>query len=262
MILAHADPGLVASHVIDTIGDRLAARVGREIVNAYGLRRALRLPFTPAVLEVPDQLFLLRIDRDHWLATLQEAVGGRIDVLKLVVAVGVRRAFVALARRLQAVPQIVEHAADRRRADGPPVPRQRCRQLRATLTRPAQGRRRVSACQRIDQRLQDSPQVRLLPLVRAPRAWAAHASGGRPATRAFQPTLPNGLPCQAGRRRHQGSTPIADGPRLGRRPHPATPLVQHRRDGGVLHDHGGFQVHVSLHASSRPENCSKMGLLF
>ena len=53
MILPHADPGLVASHVIDAVGNRLPARVSREIVDAHVLRRAHRLPFRPPFLKFP-----------------------------------------------------------------------------------------------------------------------------------------------------------------------------------------------------------------
>ena len=51
---------------------------------------------------------------------------------------------------------------------------------------------------------------------------------------------------------------VADAPRLGGRPHPATPFVQHRCHRGILRDHGGLGisgagVDVSLHPMSRRE---------
>ena len=78
-------------------------------------------------------------------------------------------------RRLQTVAQVVEHAADGCRADGPARRGQRRRELCATLARPPQGRRRVTACERIDQRLQGIPAVGLPPQVRASRTRAANA---------------------------------------------------------------------------------------
>ena len=242
MVVPHADPRLVAAHVIDTVRNGLPARVGREIVDAHRLRRALRLPFAPAIrsqpglpmkpgragtIEVADQFLLLGIDRDDRLLTLQEAVCGRIDVLKLGVAVGVRGPFPAFARRLQTVTQVVEHAADGCRADGPARRGQRRRELCATLARPPQGRRRVTARERIDQRLQGIPAVGLPPQVRASRARAANAPDRWAAPRQFASAFAHGHARQPGRRRHDGIAAVPDGQRLGRRPHP--PVVRRLR---------------------------------
>ena len=117
-------------------------------------RRALRLPFPPAVLEVPDQLLLLRVDRDHRLAGGQMLVRGLVDVLELRVTVRMRGAFLPFARRLQPVAQAVQQPAHSGRTHPPPLLGQRRRQLRATLARPAQRRSRVAARERIHQRLE------------------------------------------------------------------------------------------------------------
>ena len=102
-------------------------------------------------IEVPDQLFLLRVDRDHRLAGGQMLVRGLVDVLELRVAVRMRGAFLPLARRLQPVAQAVQQPAHSGRTHPPPLLVQRRRQLCATLARPAQRRGRVSARQRIHQ---------------------------------------------------------------------------------------------------------------
>ena len=96
-----------------------------------------------------------------------------------------QRPFPALARRLQTVAQVVEHAADGCRAEGPARRGQRRRELCATLARPPQGRRRVTARERIDQRLQGIPAVGLPPQVRASRARAANAPDRWAAPRQF-----------------------------------------------------------------------------
>ena len=130
----HADPGLVAGHVVDAVRNSLPARVARKIVDAHRVWLARRLPFPPMIPEVPDQLLLLGVDRDDRLPARQEPSRRGIDVLELCVAVGVRGSFLTFAQGLQAVPQSVEEAADGRRTHPPPVARQRGRQLRATLT--------------------------------------------------------------------------------------------------------------------------------
>ena len=163
------------------------ARVRREIVDAHLLRPAGRLPFSPAIPEIPDQFLLLGVDRDDRLLMLQETIRRGIEVLKLRVAIEVRRAFMALPRRLQAIAQIVEEPAHCRRADAPSLLRQRGRQFRATLAGPPQGRHRVAAGQRIDQRLQGVPEARLRVLeAGTPGAHAALPVGGRAA--AYFPT--------------------------------------------------------------------------
>ena len=194
---------------------------------------------------------------------LQETVRRRIEIFKLGVAVGVRRAFEALPWRLQTVAQLVEEPAHRRRADPPPLLRQRRGQLRATLARPAQGRHGVAPGQRIDQRLQGVPKARLRVLeARTPRARTALTRGGRAATCQLLPASPNRQARQPGRCRHQRIAPIADGQRLRCRPHAATALVQDRRDRRVLSHKGSFQLEVSLHANSRPRNRLKSVTLF
>ena len=84
--------------------------------------------------------------------------------------------------------------------------------------------------------------------VRASRARAANAPDRWAAPRQFASAFAHGHARQTGRRRHAGIAAVPDGQRLGRRPHPPTPLVQHRCDGGVLGHHDRFQLQVSLHA--------------
>ncbi len=251
VVPAHAHPGFVARHVVDAVRNRLALGVGREIMHQHRRRRALRLPFAPAVLEVPDQLFLLRVDRDHRLASGQMRVRGLVDVLELRVAVRMRGAFLPLARRLQPVAQAVQQPAHSGRTHPPPLLVQRRRQLCATLARPAQRRGRVSARQRIHQGFERGLNAGLILLDARPSASRASDAVRRRLVAGNLPaSLANRLPSQTGGRRNHRVAAVADSARLGRRPPAATALVQHGLDGGILRNKGRFQLDVSLHTSS------------
>jgi hypothetical protein len=70
----------------------------REVVNVDELRRVVGLPLDAAVLEIADQLLLLRVDRDEWCATLDSVRSLAVDVLELRVAVGMLLALDCLRR--------------------------------------------------------------------------------------------------------------------------------------------------------------------
>ena len=231
--------------------NRLALGVGREIMHQHRWRRALRLPFLPAVLEVPDQLFLLRVDRNHRLAGGQMLVRGPVDVLELRVAVRIRGAFLPFARRLQPVAQPVQQPAHRGRTHPPSLLGQRRRQLRPTLARPAQRRGRVAAHERIHQRFERGLDAGLVLLDAEPSAARASDAVRRRLVAGNLPaSLANRLPSQTGGRRNHRVAAVADSERLGRRPPAATALVQDRHDHGILRNQGRFQLDVSLHTSS------------
>lgn len=73
---------------------------------------SLRLPFTPAVFEIADQLLLLGVHRDHGLTLLLVGVYLRVDVLELGVAVDMSTALAGLAIGLQAVAERVQQFGD------------------------------------------------------------------------------------------------------------------------------------------------------
>src|SRR5450756_2806096 len=101
---AHAHPALVRGQVVDAIGNGLPEFGLQEVVDLDLLRPARRTPLASAVLERPDQLLLLRIDRDHRLPAVLKRPHGPADVQELGVAVRVRGALHGLAVALQAVP--------------------------------------------------------------------------------------------------------------------------------------------------------------
>ena len=71
MIDANIDPPLIASQIIDTVGDGLAQLLVREVMrrNLFGL--ALRLPLSAGIGEVADRLllffFLVSTEITGWL---------------------------------------------------------------------------------------------------------------------------------------------------------------------------------------------------
>src|SRR5439155_6411648 len=91
--------------VIDAVGDRLAELLVLEVVHTDQLGLALGPPLPPGVLEIPDQLLLFGVDRDHRLTRGNRRLRRRADVLKLRVAVAVRGALTGLEVGLQAIAQ-------------------------------------------------------------------------------------------------------------------------------------------------------------
>ena len=72
---------------------------------APGVMSSVAAPLAPAVLEVPDELLLLGVDRDHRLTGADRRRSGRVDIAELGVAIGMRGALLGLAVGLQAVAQ-------------------------------------------------------------------------------------------------------------------------------------------------------------
>jgi hypothetical protein len=62
---ADADETVVGADVEDAVGDRLADRVARKVVDVDELRLALRLPLPSRVFEVADEFLLFGVDGEH-----------------------------------------------------------------------------------------------------------------------------------------------------------------------------------------------------
>jgi hypothetical protein len=77
-------------------------------VHLDGFGLALRMPFTAAILVFPHLFLLFRVHRDRRLTVLQERRRPGIDMLKLRIAIRVRRTLFRLAVRLQAVFLLVQ----------------------------------------------------------------------------------------------------------------------------------------------------------
>ena len=183
------------------------------------------------------------------MLALQERRGRRVDVLELRIAIRMRAALLGLAQRLEPVAERMQEMANGRGTHAPPLRRQRRGQLRTTLTRPSQRRHRITARQRLDQQIQRLRHARLGLLdVGTPRSGTANPPGGLHALRQLATPVPNRLPGQSRRRRHERVTAIADRHRFSRRPQATRPLIEHRRHDDKLPDDGGFHVGVAFHA--------------
>jgi hypothetical protein len=86
-------PAFVAAEVVDAIRNRLAmVRIANDEIMDADLVGLTPAPPRPApILEVADQLLLLRVDRDGRLPALLTASDGRGDVPKLGVPIEVNR---------------------------------------------------------------------------------------------------------------------------------------------------------------------------
>src|SRR5262249_11401925 len=103
-----------------------------------GYRRALGFPFPAAVLEVADQLLLLRVHGDHGLSHVLECSRPSTDVLELCVALGMLCTLACLLVPLQAVAHLRQEFTDLRRAHRVTVCRQLLCQSSRTFAGPAQ----------------------------------------------------------------------------------------------------------------------------
>src|ERR1051326_8240078 len=99
----NAHPARVSSKIVHTIGNRLSLRGNDEVVDSDRLRVPLGTPCFSWVFEVPHQLLLLGINRDHRLRPSLKSPNRRVDVPKLGVAIWVLRAFTGLPIRLKAI---------------------------------------------------------------------------------------------------------------------------------------------------------------
>src|SRR3954463_11680832 len=100
---------------------------------------ALGAQLTAAVLEVSDELFLLRVDRDRRLAGGLPGLHPRVDVFELGVAVGVACALAGLAVGLQAEAEPAQQSTDQRLAGGEAALGQRASEVALALADPQQG---------------------------------------------------------------------------------------------------------------------------
>jgi hypothetical protein len=104
---AHIHPTGVDAHVIDAVGNGLALRIVREVVDANLRGLLLPLPLSSALPEEAHQLLLLGVHRDDRLPPRLEALHLLGNMAKLRVPVRVLRALTHLAVGLQAVAHAV-----------------------------------------------------------------------------------------------------------------------------------------------------------
>src|SRR5450432_688024 len=246
VIDAHADEAVVGGEIVHAVRDRFADGVAGKVVDIYQFRLALRLPLAAPVLEVADQLLLLRVDGDDRHAALDAVLGLGVDVLELRVAIGMLLALDGLVRCLEAVIVFLQQLRDCLVADANPEPREHLgRQHVRALACPPQRRLRVAPRHRIDELLQRGPHLRMRDFVRSlPRAAPNLDDVRRPRTGAcLVPALANRADRHAGRARHRGHAAVPDRARLGACPQPPRSLIHGRLQQAPLLANRLLRVH-------------------
>ena len=124
LVDAHRDESPVLRDVVDTVGDGLAELLVDEVMDFHLARGALRRPLFSPILVVPDEFFLLRIDRNHRSSAVLERARGLMDVEELRVAIRMRRSLLRLTIALETVLLQVQFLRHGRVADGVPFGRE------------------------------------------------------------------------------------------------------------------------------------------
>jgi len=73
VIDAYIDPAAIVLKIVDAVGCGSPPGRNGKIVDPYPLRLSFWVPFTPSVLKVAHEFFLLGIHRDDWFALRQKA---------------------------------------------------------------------------------------------------------------------------------------------------------------------------------------------
>src|SRR3954447_17403808 len=224
------DPAVVRGQIIHAIGDRPAERLAEEVIDLHLFGLALRAPRPACVLEIPNQLLLLRIHRNHRLLLRQRRLHARIDVVKLRIAAGMLATLAGLAVALQAELLRLQHLGDDATADLVPKLRQFGRQPTQALAGPAQRRHRISAGIGLHQLQQVSPQRRVVR--RQGLAAAAQLAHPPRCQRALRRQVLQAARDRARRNasglRHRRNAAVTGCTRFRRRQQAACPLVEVR----------------------------------
>ena len=104
-LIPKADVAVVGADVVDPVGDDFAQFLVLEIVGVDLDRPTLRAIVAAAVLELTEQLLLLRVDRYHRLIVGLKLLDLGVDIFELSVAIGMFAAFLGLAVGMAAILQ-------------------------------------------------------------------------------------------------------------------------------------------------------------
>src|SRR3984893_11174703 len=156
-----SDPTRIGCQVVDPVRHRAAELLDQEVMDADFFRVALGAIFARVVAEIADQFLFLGVDRDHRLLFGQRRGHLGVDVAELRIPVGVAVALRGFAVALQTVTRLIEQVGDQGAADLVTLRLQRLRQAAHALAGPPQRRSRITACRRLDQRLEIHEQRRV-----------------------------------------------------------------------------------------------------
>ena len=151
MVGADTHPTHVRGRVVHAIGIGLPQGLVHEVINPHRLGIALRTPFPPAVLEIPNEFLFLRVHRYDWLSAPLEILDPPVNKPELSVPIRMGGAFLGFLIALEAIPQAIQQRRHRLVADPITLGRQRVRQLASTTARPAQRAFRIAPRRRLDQ---------------------------------------------------------------------------------------------------------------
>src|SRR5690606_11260065 len=212
-------------------------------VHQFGL--TLRLPFTATILEVTDQLFFLRIDRDHRNAALDATLCLGVDVLELCVAIWMLNAFNGLVRCLETVAMLAEQFGHGLVASLNALCEQLRRQRMRALARPPQRRLRITTGDWIDQLFERRPHLGMDDLERPLPSAASNLDDViRSRSRAnLVPSLPNGAARHPRCPRYCGNAPVSHCVRLRARPESTRSLIHGRLQQAPLLANELLRVH-------------------
>src|SRR6266446_6313115 len=268
MINADTDPPSVRRLVIDPVRDPLAQFFILEIIYIDQFRRSLGLPFRTGVLEIPDQLLLLGVHRDHGLIPLLELGHLSVDVFKLGIAVRVRLALARLAVGLQAVVELMEQVSHGPLTDLIAILPELLGQFPGTLAGPPQGRHGIAAGGRVHEQFERGEQSRILfdeSFPPGPRtATPLHgecASGRLTLVLNLLNGVADGGPGHPGRLCQCGDPTMAQAHGFGRGPKPSYPLIEEGLEGFVLRPERGDDACV-FHTPTEPKPVRNNQLIF
>ena len=154
MIDAHGHPPPLGGDVVDPVRNRLAQLLVLEVMHPYQLRLALGSPLAPRVLEIPDQLLLLGVDRDDRLVLIDCPLGDRVDVPELRVAIRMLSALPSLDVCLQVLAKPAHQLRNLREVHLMTEPAQAIRKMPDTPRGPAENRLWIAPAASINQTLE------------------------------------------------------------------------------------------------------------
>jgi hypothetical protein len=176
VIDADTHPAFVARQVVDAIRDSFPTLGNQKIVDPYRFGAAPRAPLAPRILEIANQLLLLRVDGDRRAMLALKALDLVVQVPKLGIAVRMLGPLTRLAICLQAVPGLVQQVLHEAVAHLVAHGLQLGRQMAHALRRPTQRRVGIARGGGFDQPVEivREPRV-LLDRALAPAAGPARA---------------------------------------------------------------------------------------
>jgi hypothetical protein len=117
MIRANTDPSTIGGLIIDAIGEAFPELFIDKIIDTHFFRLAFWLILTAGMVKIPEKFLLLRIHRNHGLASLLKSFDLRMNIMELGITSWVRRTFRCLAGAWQTITKMISQLRDLRMTD-------------------------------------------------------------------------------------------------------------------------------------------------